>query len=109
VQERIEQLRSYLDPSNPLYQPEPQHINIKAAITLYEDGKSDGLQRVYITSGKVVTREVADNNNLGLGGGNFVLRYQILVDREYHISMPRSMHTAMGLLGLIIVKFLFSF
>ncbi|KAI9864845.1 MAG: hypothetical protein M1813_002615 [Trichoglossum hirsutum] len=61
VQERIEQLRSYLDPSNPLYQPEPQHINIKAAITLYEDGKLDGLQRVYITSGKVVTREVANN------------------------------------------------
>ncbi|KAI9769494.1 MAG: hypothetical protein M1840_003971 [Geoglossum simile] len=61
VQERIEQLHSYLDPSNPLYQPEPQHINIKAAITLYEDGKIDGIQHVYITGGKVVTREVANN------------------------------------------------
>ncbi|KAI9781392.1 MAG: hypothetical protein M1839_005986 [Geoglossum umbratile] len=78
VQERIEQLRSYLDPSNPLYQPEPQHINIKAAITLYEDGKLDGLQRVYVTSGKVVIRE------------------------GYYISMPGS--TAMGLSGLIIMK-----
>ncbi|KAI9766914.1 MAG: hypothetical protein M1840_006211 [Geoglossum simile] len=58
VQERIEQLRSYLDPSNPLYQPEPQHINIKAAITLYEDGKLDGLQQVYIMDGKVVSWEV---------------------------------------------------
>jgi hypothetical protein len=61
VQERIEQLHSYLNPSNPLYQPKPQHTNIKAAITLYEDGKLDRLQRVYITSGKVVTQEVANN------------------------------------------------
>jgi hypothetical protein len=58
VQERIEQLRGYLDPSNPLYQPEPQLINIKAAITLYEDGKLDGLQQVYIMDGKVVSWEV---------------------------------------------------
>ncbi|KAH0547707.1 hypothetical protein FGG08_000196 [Glutinoglossum americanum] len=61
VQERIQQLHSYLDPSNPLYQPEQQHINIKAAIQLYEDGKLDGLQQVYIMDGKVVAREVALN------------------------------------------------
>ena len=60
VQERIEQLLSYLEPSNPMYQPEPQHINIKAAITLYQEGKLDGFQRVYITGGKIVTEEVAD-------------------------------------------------
>jgi hypothetical protein len=60
VQERIERLLSYLQPSNPMYQPEPQHINIKAAITLYQECKLDGLQRVYITGGKVVTKEVAD-------------------------------------------------
>lgn len=59
MQERIEQLRGYLDPSNQLYQPEAQHINIKAAIALYEDGKLDGLQEVYITNGKVVTLAVA--------------------------------------------------
>jgi len=38
VQERIRQFSSYLDPSNSLYQPEPQHINIRAAIKLYEGG-----------------------------------------------------------------------
>jgi len=80
VQERIEQLRSYLDPNNPLYQPEPQHINIKAAITLYEDGELDGLQRVYITSGKVVTREVANNTMTWVWAEViFVPRFQILV------------------------------
>ena len=42
VQKRIQELRSYLDPNNPNYQPEQQHINIKAAILLYEDGKIDG-------------------------------------------------------------------
>jgi len=57
VQKRIQELRGYLDPNNPLYQPEQQHVNIKGAIKLYEDGKIDGLQRVYIMEGKVVTRE----------------------------------------------------
>jgi hypothetical protein len=42
IQKRIQELRSYLDPNNPNYQPEQQHINIKAAIKLYEDGKIDG-------------------------------------------------------------------
>jgi hypothetical protein len=39
VQKRIQQLRGYLDPNDPNYQPEQQHTNIKAAIKLYEDGK----------------------------------------------------------------------
>jgi hypothetical protein len=80
VQERIKELHSYLDPSNPLYQPEPQHVNIKAAITLYEDGKIDGLQRVYITNGKVVTRAVAFSARTWFWAEVvFVLRFQILV------------------------------
>jgi hypothetical protein len=57
VQKRIQELRSYLDPNNPNYQPEQQHISIKAAIKLYEDEKIDGLQQVDIMEGKVVTQE----------------------------------------------------
>jgi hypothetical protein len=54
VQERIQQLRGYLDPKNPDYQPERQHINIKAVIKLYEDGKIDGVEPVFIMNGKIV-------------------------------------------------------
>jgi hypothetical protein len=61
VEERLQQLHSYLEPGNPMYQPEPQHINIKAAIKLYKDGKIDGLQQVYIMNGEVVTKEVVRN------------------------------------------------
>ncbi|KAI9768354.1 MAG: hypothetical protein M1840_004962 [Geoglossum simile] len=57
VQKRIQELRSYLDPTSLQYQPEQQHTNIKAAIKLYEDGKIDGIQQVHIMEGKVVTRE----------------------------------------------------
>jgi hypothetical protein len=39
IQKRIQELRGYLDPNNPNYQPEQQHTNIKAAIKLYEDRK----------------------------------------------------------------------
>ena len=54
VQQRIQELRGYLDPSNPDHQPEQQHTNIKAAIKLYEDGKIDGVEQVFIMDGKVV-------------------------------------------------------
>jgi len=57
VQKRIQELRGYLDPKNSHFQPPQQHVNIKAAIKLYEDGKIDGLQQVDIMEGKVVTRE----------------------------------------------------
>jgi hypothetical protein len=57
VQKRIEQLRGYLDPNNPDYQPEQQHTNIKAAIKLYEDKKIDGVEQVYIKDGKIVPRK----------------------------------------------------
>jgi hypothetical protein len=57
VQERIKQLLGYLDPKNPQYEREEQHVNIEAAIKLYEDGKIDGLQHVYIMEGKIVTQQ----------------------------------------------------
>jgi hypothetical protein len=57
VQKRIQELRGYLDPNNSHYEPEQQHINIKAAIKLYEDGKIDGVEHVYIKDGMVVPRE----------------------------------------------------
>jgi len=57
IKERIQELRGYLDPKNPDYQPKEQHINIKAAIKLYEDGKIDGWERVFIIDGKIVPEE----------------------------------------------------
>jgi len=57
VKERIQELRSYLDPKSPDYEPENQHINIKALIKLYEDGKIDGTKEICIKDGKIVSRE----------------------------------------------------
>ena len=57
VKERIQELRSYLDPRSPDYEPQSQHINIKALIKLYEDGKIDGTKEVCIKDGKIVSRE----------------------------------------------------
>ena len=57
VQKRIQELRGYLDPENPHYQPEQQHTNIKAAIKLYEDGKIDGMEQVFIMDGKLVSKK----------------------------------------------------
>jgi hypothetical protein len=57
VQKRIQELRGYLDPNNRHRQPEQQHTNIKAAIKLYEDGKIDGVEEVFIMDGKVVPEE----------------------------------------------------
>jgi antitoxin component YwqK of YwqJK toxin-antitoxin module len=45
--------------NHPDYEPEYQHGNIKAAIKLYEEGKIDGMQRVYIKDGKIVSRAEA--------------------------------------------------
>jgi hypothetical protein len=56
VQKRIQQLRGYLDPNDPTHQPEQQHTNIKAAIKLYEDGKIDGVEQVFIKDGKLVPK-----------------------------------------------------
>src|SRR5277367_3469548 len=57
IQKRIQELRSYLDPKNPDYQPKEQHINIKAAIKLYEGEKIDGVEQVCIMNGKIVPEE----------------------------------------------------
>lgn len=54
VKERIMQLEGYLEPTNPLYQPEPQHKNIRAAIRFYQEGKLDGKQEVFIKNGEIV-------------------------------------------------------
>jgi hypothetical protein len=54
VQKRIQELRGYLDPENPHYQPEEQDINIKAVIKLYKDGRIDGVEHVSIKDGKAV-------------------------------------------------------
>ncbi|KFY29246.1 hypothetical protein V491_00125 [Pseudogymnoascus sp. VKM F-3775] len=41
VQARIKALQGYLDPSNPNYEPEWQHGNIRAVIKLYEDTRRE--------------------------------------------------------------------
>ena len=43
--------------NSPHYEPERQHINIKAAISLYKEGKIDGVEQVSIMDGKVVPKE----------------------------------------------------
>ncbi|OBT40247.1 hypothetical protein VE00_09727 [Pseudogymnoascus sp. WSF 3629] len=54
---RIKELQGYLDPNNPKYEPERQHVNIRAAIKLYEEGKIDGIQRITIIDGKITPFE----------------------------------------------------
>jgi hypothetical protein len=63
IQKRIQELRDYLDPNNPNCQPEQQHSNIKAAIKLYQDGKIDGVEQVFLMDGKVVPREEIFNGD----------------------------------------------
>lgn len=65
VQARIETLRGYLDLANPKYEPERQHVNIRAAIKLYEEGKIDGIERVTIIDGKIVPYEDAFKSKSG--------------------------------------------
>lgn len=61
VQDRIEELRRLLDPNNPDeagvrdFDTKPlieQRVNIEAVIKLYEDGKTDGTEKVYVKGGK---------------------------------------------------------
>ena len=65
VQARIKALQSYLDPDNPDYQPERQHENIRDAIKLYEEGKTDGLKRTTIIDGKIAPFEEAFTSKTG--------------------------------------------
>jgi hypothetical protein len=62
VEKRIQELRDHSDPNNLSYQPEQQHTNIKAAIKLYEDGKIDGWEQVFIMDGKVVPPVCTESN-----------------------------------------------
>jgi len=57
VKKRIQELRDCLDPKHAHYECEQQHVNIRAAIQLYEDGKIDGSKPVFIMEGKVVTEQ----------------------------------------------------
>jgi hypothetical protein len=52
VQERFQQLRSYLEPGNPMY----IHTSLS-----HRGGRIDGLQQVYIVNGEAVAREMALN------------------------------------------------
>ena len=63
TKKRIEDFQSYLDPTDPWYQPEGQHRNIKAVIQLYKDGKIDGHGQVYVMNGQVVSQEQAHNSS----------------------------------------------
>ncbi|OBT82250.1 hypothetical protein VE02_09205 [Pseudogymnoascus sp. 03VT05] len=59
VEARIKDLQGFLNPSNPNYQPKRQHVNIRAVIKLYEEGKLDGLQRTTFIDGKIDPYEEA--------------------------------------------------
>lgn len=56
---RITFLKSLLIEANPNYQHPRQHVNIKAAISMYESGKLNGKNEVLIAGGKVVNNEEA--------------------------------------------------
>lgn len=65
VPARIKALQGYLDPNNPSYQPERQHLNIRAVIKLYEEGKISGLERTTVIDGKVAPHEEAFKSKTG--------------------------------------------
>jgi hypothetical protein len=65
IQKCIQELRGYLGPNNPNYQPEQQHTNIKAAIKLYEDGKINGVEQVFIMDGKAAPKRRCQTKFLG--------------------------------------------
>ncbi|OBT82249.1 hypothetical protein VE02_09206 [Pseudogymnoascus sp. 03VT05] len=80
---RIKELQCYLDPNNPEYEPERQHVNIRAAIKLYEEGKIDGIQRTTIIDGKIVPFEDVVKSKAAFWiGGTFFQQAQ-----NYHILM----------------------
>lgn len=60
VAKQIRQLQDGLHPSNPYYEREGQHTNIRALIKLYESGqKLDNKEESWIMNGKVVSKEEA--------------------------------------------------
>jgi hypothetical protein len=53
---RIQELHSYLDPTSPSYLPQNQHVNVKAVIRLYEEGRINGVEEVCVKEGKIVSK-----------------------------------------------------
>lgn len=56
---RINLLKSLLDETNLNYQHPRQHVNIKAAISMYGSGKLNGSNKIFIAGGKEITKEEA--------------------------------------------------
>lgn len=58
IEARIKELRAQLEPGYPLFVPDYQHVNLRAAIKLYEEGKIKG-ERVFLKEGQIVSEEEA--------------------------------------------------
>jgi hypothetical protein len=58
IDARIKELRAQLEPGYPLFVPDYQHVNICAAIKLYEEGKIKG-EQVFLKEGQIVSEEEA--------------------------------------------------
>lgn len=56
---RIARLRTFLDPASPTYWRVEWHVNIRKAISMYETGELDGVRRVWIKKGEVVSKAEA--------------------------------------------------
>lgn len=59
VKYRISQLYDCLNPRSPVYQRVEQHQNIKAVIHMYETGKINGEESVWVMQGKIVSQDEA--------------------------------------------------
>lgn len=57
VKTRIKELRCHLDPKHAYYEDPLQHQNIEAVIRLYEEGKINGVDTVYVQRGKIISWE----------------------------------------------------
>lgn len=56
-QQRLIDLKRYLDPNAKDYQPQEHHENIRCVIRLYEDGTLPTSGETWIHNGKVVAKE----------------------------------------------------
>jgi len=104
VQKRIQALHGYLDPKNPQYEREQQHVNIRDAIQLYRDGKFDWSENICIMEGKVVTRQEMFKGTAWLGSRcaplDPSLRTYLMNGFNYRkcvISLLNSLPTVIGL------------
>jgi hypothetical protein len=58
VEGHVKVLRDSLDPKHPLHLPK-HRANILTLIKLYEEGKLDSTQEVWLVDGKIITEEEA--------------------------------------------------